>query len=306
MSIRGSTQSAPPHPTAAPLPARDSIPSSTDEGPHPSPLNPQPPFSRRADFLGCPLDLLTSAELLAELAHVIDTRAGPRLIQFVNGNKVAQVREDATMGPLLWRAHYVLADGQPILPMARLLGIRIPERIDGIGLMGKLLKLADQRAYSVFLLGAKPPIVEACVTKITREFPHLKIAGFRNGYLSAAETDEVVAQVRAAQPDILFLGMGTPMKERFADQHARDLGAAVIQGVGGSFDVMAGLVSRAPVWVQRIGMEWLYRVLQEPKRMFWRYARTNAICLWAFVCAFIASTIRRVGSRGPQTVGRVP
>jgi N-acetylglucosaminyldiphosphoundecaprenol N-acetyl-beta-D-mannosaminyltransferase len=287
--------------------------------------------NRRVNFLGCPLDLLTSAALLDELSRHIDSRALPattppspprpgrgirgevsipgnghevrplvsqetnspssaRVIQFVNANKVAQVREDSGMGQLMWRAHYVLADGQPILPMARFLGIRIPERIDGIGLMAKILALADRRGYSVFLLGAKHEIVEACVSKIQRDYPGIRIAGYRNGYFKPDQAASVAAEVRAVQPDILFLGMGSPMKERFADQYAGELGAAVIQGVGGSFDVMAGLVKRAPFWIQRIGFEWLYRVWQEPRRMFSRYLKTNTQCLLAFIQALVTPT----------------
>ena len=244
-------------------------------------------YEHRVEFLGCPLDLITSPVLLAELGHAIDTRAGVRVIQFVNANKVAQVRQDNQMEKLMWRADYVLADGQPLLPMARLLGIAIPERIDGIGLMGKLLGLANARGYSVFLLGAKQPIVEACVQRIQREYTKVRVAGFCNGYFKEEETSQVVRQIREANPDILFLGMGTPMKERFADRYSQELGACVIQGVGGSFDVMAGLVKRAPVWVQRIGCEWLYRVVQEPRRMLWRYAKTNTQCLMAFARALL-------------------
>ncbi|MDZ7295921.1 MAG: WecB/TagA/CpsF family glycosyltransferase [candidate division KSB1 bacterium] len=247
---------------------------------------------RRVEFLGCPLDLLTSVQLLEELRRAIEGRSGPRVIQFVNANKVAQVQELPDMGPIMWRSHYVLADGQPMLPLARMLGIRIPERIDGIGLMGKLLALADRHRYSIYLLGAKQPVVEACADRIRRDYPNLRIAGYRNGYFSPAEASQVVAQVRSAQPDILFLGMGSPMKERFADQYAAELDATVIQGVGGSFDVLAGLVKRAPVWLQRVGLEWLYRVLQEPKRMAWRYAKTNAICLWVFARAVMQRNFR--------------
>ena len=251
------------------------------------------PGPRRVNFLGCPLDLWTSADLLQELAAAIDRRTGPRVIQFVNANKVAQVRDDTDMERIMWHSDYSLADGQPLLPMARLLGLRIPERIDGIGLMGKLLTLADQRGYSVFLLGAAQPVVEACVERIRREFPRIRMAGFRNGYFKEPEAESVVEQVRAARPDILFLGMGSPMKERFADRHAGQLGATVIQGVGGSFDVMAGLVKRAPRWIQRLGLEWCYRIWQEPRRMFWRYTRTNALCLWAFACALVTPRHRR-------------
>jgi N-acetylglucosaminyldiphosphoundecaprenol N-acetyl-beta-D-mannosaminyltransferase len=244
--------------------------------------------------MGCPVDLLTSAALLSELSHAIDTRSGPKVIQFINGNKIAQVRHDRDMERIMWKADYVLADGQPLLPMGRLLGVRLPERIDGIGLMGKLLKLADERRYSVYLLGAKQSVLDTCVDKIRRQYPNLRIAGSRNGYFSEKETSGVVEQIRAARPDFLFLGMGSPMKERFADRYASELGATVIQGVGGSFDVMADLVKRAPVWIQRIGMEWLFRVMQEPRRMFWRYATTNATCLWEFARAFVTPRGRRM------------
>ena len=111
-------------------------------------------------FLGCPVDCMTCEQLLGELSENVRTRGTPKVIQFVNANKVAMVRDDPEMGEILKRADYVLADGQPMLPMAKLLGVTIPERIDGIGLMHKILKLADQEGFSVYLLGAKQEIVE--------------------------------------------------------------------------------------------------------------------------------------------------
>jgi N-acetylglucosaminyldiphosphoundecaprenol N-acetyl-beta-D-mannosaminyltransferase len=256
-------------------------------------MNPTP----RLNLLGCPVDLVTSASLLAELKRAIDAKSGARVIQFINANKIAQVRQDAQMSAIMWRSSYVLTDGQPLLPMARCLGIRIPERVDGIGLMGKMLAFAHQHGYGVYLLGAKQPVLEACVAKIRKEYPGLKIAGCRNGYFKESEAAAVAAEVRAACPDIVFLGMGSPMKERFADEYRDALGATVIQGVGGSFDVMAGLVKRAPVWVQRIGFEWLYRIIQEPRRMFWRYVKTNTICLWAFALALGGRVLGRPAPR---------
>ena len=241
---------------------------------------------RRVEFLGCPLDCLTSEALLAELTESIRNWQPAKVIQFVNANKVAMVRSEPWMGELLERADYVLADGQPMLPLAAMLGMRIPERIDGIGLMHKLLKLADREGFSVYLLGAKPEIVEECVRRIGLDFPGVRIAGYHDGYFKELEIPGIAAGIRATAPDFLFLGMGSPMKERLADEWREQLGARVIQGVGGSFDVMAGMVKRAPRWMQRCGMEWLYRVLQEPRRMFWRYVKTNSACLWVFLKAF--------------------
>ncbi len=242
--------------------------------------------SRRAEFLGCPVDCLTSEELLKELTADVKSGAPARVIQFMNANKVAMVRSDPAMGDLLRRADYVLADGQPMLPLAAMLGLRIPERIDGIGLMRKLLELADREKFSVYFLGAKQDIVETCARHVARDFPGVRLAGFRNGYFKKEDIPEIAAAVREAAPDFLFLGMGSPVKERLADEWRDEFGARVIQGVGGSFDVMAGLVKRAPVWMQRMCIEWLFRVIQEPRRMFWRYAVTNGACLWVFAQAF--------------------
>src|SRR5690348_15385688 len=168
--------------------------------------------ARRTVLMGCPVDLLTSAALLKELSQAIDSQNGPKVIQFINANKIAQVRKDSDMGRIMRKADYVLTDGQPLVPMARLLGVKVPERIDGIGLMGKLLKLADERRYSVYLLGAKQEVLDTCVAKIRTLYPNLRIAGSRNGYFSEKDTPGVVAQIRAAKPDLLFLGMGSPMK----------------------------------------------------------------------------------------------
>lgn len=242
---------------------------------------------RRIEFLGCPVDRLTSAELLAELTDDVRSRAPARVIQFMNANKVAMVRKDPEMAALLERADYVLADGQPMLPLAKLLGQDIPERIDGIGLMRKLLELADREKFSVYFLGAKQEIVETCVRKVAEEFPGVRMAGFRNGYFKKEDIPGIAAAVNEAAPDFLFLGMGSPVKEKLADEWREEFGARVIQGVGGSFDVMAGLVKRAPVWMQRMCIEWLYRVIQEPRRMFWRYMVTNGACLWVFAKAFV-------------------
>jgi N-acetylglucosaminyldiphosphoundecaprenol N-acetyl-beta-D-mannosaminyltransferase len=261
------------------------------------------PMSARIDFLGCPLDLITSRELLDELRPLIQARETVRVIQFTNANKIAQVSRDPGMAQIMQRAHYVLADGMPLLPMGRMLGVKIPERIDGIGLMTRLLGWAEENGFSVFFLGAKQEVLDACVAKIRERHPRLKVAGSRNGYFKADEAAGVAEQVRDSHADILFLGMGSPMKEKFADEQAVNMGVPVIQGVGGSFDVMAGVVKRAPRWVQKIGMEWFYRVIQEPRRMAWRYATTNFTCLRLFAGALLRRVFR-VRSRRSEIGGR--
>ena len=252
--------------------------------------------ARRIDFLGCPIDCYTHKELLSRIKTDIDERSTRSLIHFVNANKVAQAHEDPGMREILWRGDYVLADGQPLLPMARLLGMRIPERIDGIGLMQKLLSLANDHGYRIYLLGAKQEVLESCVRVITRHYPNLVVAGYRNGYFKPTDIPDMIADINEARPDILFIGIGTPIKERLADEYRDRINATIVQGVGGSFDVIAGLVKRAPVWVQRLCLEWLYRVLQEPRRMFWRYAKTNAQCGYLYLNVLVRSAF---GKRPP-------
>ncbi|MHB1310284.1 MAG: WecB/TagA/CpsF family glycosyltransferase, partial [Limisphaerales bacterium] len=193
--------------------------------------------SRRVEFLGCPIDLITKSDLIDELWEAIEHRNRKCVIHFVNGNKIAQASNDEEMRRILWRGDYVLTDGQPLVPMARMLGIRIPERIDGIGLMESLLQLANQHGLRIYLLGAKQEVVEKCVKQIQEQHSRLIVAGFRNGYFKPGHFAQIVGEINSTRPDILFIGIGTPLKERLADEWGGRLHAPVIQGVGGSFDV---------------------------------------------------------------------
>lgn len=248
--------------------------------------------STRIEFLGCPLDLITTKELLANFSATIDSSECFHVLQFTNANKIAQVHCDQKMKDIMSNADYVLTDGMPLVYMAKILGIRIPERIDGIGLMAKLIEFAEKKNLSVYLLGATQEVLDNCIKKIREKHPSLKIAGSRNGYFNSDQTLTIVNEIADVKPHILFLGMGSPYKEQFAHNYKNMLRVPIIQGVGGSFDVIAGMVKRAPKWVQQIGLEWMFRVIQEPKRMAWRYAKTNAICLSLFLKAFSVSKFK--------------
>lgn len=192
----------------------------------------------------------------------------------INAAKVVACEDDVQLREAVAAAHLRTADGQAVVWASKLLGAPVPERVAGIDLMQALIAHAAERGYRVYFLGAKPEIVRACVDRAMHEFPALQIAGARDGYF----TDEaaVVAEVRAAKPDIVFLGFGTPAKEYFMHRHYRELGAPFTMGVGGSFDVYAGHVARAPRWMQRAGLEWAFRVAQEPRRMWKRYLVGNS------------------------------
>jgi N-acetylglucosaminyldiphosphoundecaprenol N-acetyl-beta-D-mannosaminyltransferase len=162
-----------------------------------------------------------------------------------------------------------------ILVGARLLGLRVPERVAGVDLMDKIFSLCAAEDFHPYLLGARPAVLADAVGELARRHPGLRLAGCHHGYFSATEEAGIVDEIRASGADCLFVGMPTPSKERFMAKYRADLGVPFVMGVGGGIDVLAGHVQRAPLAWQRSGFEWLYRTLQEPRRMWRRYLTTN-------------------------------
>jgi N-acetylglucosaminyldiphosphoundecaprenol N-acetyl-beta-D-mannosaminyltransferase len=193
----------------------------------------------------------------------------------INAAKVVSYHEDAALRDAIDGAHLVTMDGQAVAWAARARGQLVPGRVAGADLMEELLAHSARRGYSVFLFGAQQDVVEECVARTRQLYPDLVIAGYRNGYFQAADEPAIVAAIRDARPDILFLGFGSPTKEYFMTTHYRELGVPFVMGVGGTFDVFAGRVARAPRWMQRSGLEWCFRLAQEPRRMWKRYLVGN-------------------------------
>jgi len=171
---------------------------------------------------------------------------------------------------------------------SRLLRRPLPERIAGIDVFEQLLGLAHRDGRSVYLLGARPDVLAALERRIGERWPGLRIAGRQHGYYAEADAPKVADDIRQSGADMLFIGMGSPRKEVFLGTYGASLGVPVLHGVGGSFDVLAGLTKRAPLAWQRAGFEWAYRLLQEPRRMWRRYLVTNT--------AFIFLTLREAVS----------
>jgi len=219
---------------------------------------------------------LSEATTLAQSAVTARRRL---LFGVLNAAKIVALTRDALLRESLLEADVLLADGQSIVWSSRLLRRPLPERVAGIDLFESLLQLADRRKLRVYLLGARPDVLARLEQVIARRWPHLVLAGSRDGYFSDEQSAEVAADIAAARPDMLFLGMTTPKKEIFLGKHGRDLGVPVLHGVGGSFDVFAGVTRRAPVTWQRAGLEWAYRLLQEPRRLWRRYLITNVTFL---------------------------
>jgi N-acetylglucosaminyldiphosphoundecaprenol N-acetyl-beta-D-mannosaminyltransferase len=227
-----------------------------------------------AEIFGVPLHRETMGQTVERIARLIDA-GGAHQHVVLNAAKVVQMADDASLRDIVAGCAVINADGQSVVWAARLLGVDIPERVTGVDLMQHLLDKAAERGWAVYFLGAEEQIVRD-VARIEQErHPGLVVAGWRNGFWTPEQEADVVADVAATRATLLFAAMPTPRKERFLAEHLDDLGVTFAMGVGGSFDIVAGVTRRAPVWMQRAGLEWSYRLLQEPRRMFKRYLVGN-------------------------------
>jgi len=193
----------------------------------------------------------------------------------VNAAKAVRLQHDLFLREAIRASGIVTADGQAVVWASRFLGAPLRERVTGIDLMAALLERAAAHGHRVYLLGARQDVVASAALSVRVRFPKIKIVGTRDGYWRTEDEADVVAAVAAAKPDILFVALETPAKEVFLDKHRQALGVPFVMGVGGAFDVLAGHRRRAPRSWQRLGLEWLYRLAQDPRRMARRYIVGN-------------------------------
>lgn len=231
-------------------------------------------MSEVKQVLGYPMLAATMSEVVALCRDAVAEHK-PIQLGVMNAAKVVNAHGDPTLHAALLSCDVILADGQSVVWASRLLGQPLPERVAGIDIFIRLLELADTDHLSVYLLGATPEVVEKVVEHVTSTYPGLTIAGHHDGYFT--DSDAVAQAIADAHPDMLFLGMTSPKKEIFLERYQSILDVPVTHGVGGSFDILAGVTKRAPERWQRAGMEWAYRLVQEPRRMWKRYLRTNVL-----------------------------
>ncbi|MEQ7126923.1 WecB/TagA/CpsF family glycosyltransferase [Actinopolymorpha sp. B11F2] len=246
------------------------------------------PSSRRTHICGVPVDALTMEESVNAACALIRT-GQPHQHVAINAAKVIAARHDPHLRQVLESCAIANADGQSVVWASRLLGSRVPERVTGIDFMLRMWEVAAERGFRVYLLGSKPETVRR--TADVARSQGVDIVGARNGFWTPEGEASVVAEVAAARPDLLFVGLPTPRKEEFLHRHLGELRAGLAVGVGGSFDVVAGVVSRAPLWMQKSGLEWLHRMAQEPRRLLGRYVLGNVE--FVFLVAREAVTSRR-------------
>jgi len=238
----------------------------------------------RAQFLGVPLDPLTMDETVARCAQLIrESRPVQHVV--LNAGKCVLMDDEPDVREIVKRCELVNADGQGVVWAARFLGVRVPERVAGIDLMGRLLALCESEGWGVYFLGAKDDVLASFEAVVKQRHPRLVVAGRRNGYFDADQEVGVADAVRLSGARLLLVATSSPMKERFLARHLERMGPVLAVGVGGSFDVWAGKTSRAPEWMQRSGLEWFHRFIQEPRRMWRRYLVGNARFGWIVIKA---------------------
>lgn len=242
---------------------------------------------KRARILNATFDPLTLSETVdAAFEMLVAKKRG--WLATVNVSILMMMRSDKRLQGFVDRAALVVADGQPLVWCSRWLGQGLPERVTGVDLVDVMCQRAAAEGKRVFLLGGRPATVKKLAGKLAAKHVNLQF-DFADGYFGRDEAAARVALIRASRADILLVGMGVPLQEYFLDEHWDRLGVGVAIAVGGSFDVLAGQRARAPRWVQNVGLEWLFRLVQEPRRLFARYLVTNT----RFVCLLFDALWRK-------------
>jgi len=252
-------------------------------------------------LLGVAFDNLTLREAVSRIEEMI---ASPRSHYVVTANMdfLAQARRDLELQHILLNAHLVLCDGTPLVWASRLFGNPLPERVAGADVVPELIRVAAEKKYRLFFLGATEEANTQAIARLRAQFPDLEISHYSPPFRPLHEMDdaEIIRRVRAAKPDLLFVAFGCPKAEKWLSTHYPELDVPVAIGVGATIDFLAGRVKRAPPWMQRGGVEWIYRLCQEPRRLFKRYATD----LWFFGGAMVRQcwTMKcRFGGKRTQT-----
>ncbi|MER7515392.1 WecB/TagA/CpsF family glycosyltransferase [Streptomyces sp. NPDC126499] len=231
-------------------------------------------MTTRQHLFGVTLDALTMDQTVTRCLDAV--RAGERLeIGVVNAAKLVTMRRDPALARAVSGCDLILADGQAVVWAGRLLRRPLPERVAGIDLFMRLLTEAEREGLSVYFLGARQDVLATMLRQVAVRFPRLRVAGSRDGYFDDSMQPEIADAIAASGAHMLFLGMTSPKKEIFTAAYGERTKVALVHGVGGSFDILAGVTRRAPERWQRLGLEWLYRALQEPRRLGRRYLTTN-------------------------------
>ncbi|MCR5146604.1 MAG: WecB/TagA/CpsF family glycosyltransferase [Clostridia bacterium] len=216
------------------------------------------------------IDVLSVDDTIELVERYVNTKT-PLHLMGVNADKINEINQNDKMKEIVNSCGIINADGASVVLASKYLKKPLPERVAGIDLMMDLVKLSEEKKYSIYLLGAKQEVVEQTEVKLKEKYPELIIKGIHNGYFSELEWNEISDEIKKVKPDFVFVGITSPTKEYLIEYLQNDGNDCVFMGVGGSFDVISGNIPRAPKWMQKMSLEWLFRVINEPKRLFKRY-----------------------------------
>ncbi len=239
----------------------------------------KPQRSMRIEVMGVPVDNLSMEETLSMIENKI-AEGKPVQHVVVNAAKIVETNKNPQLKSIIESCEIVNADGQAVVWAAKILGNPLKERVAGIDLMQALVKRASEKNWGIYFFGAKQEVLDKVIARYREEFPTLRIAGARNGYYKLEEEANIAREISESNAQILFVAISSPKKEIFLSKHLNAMNVPFVMGVGGSFDVVAGLTKRAPLWMQQMGLEWLFRLLQEPRRMWRRYIIGNTEFIW--------------------------
>ena len=251
---------------------------------------------RTVKLLGIDIFAMRMEEILSLCEKTIDNKS-KLLLGVVNVAKIVKSKNDEQLRNSLNEVDVVLADGQGIVWLSKLIGKPLPERVAGIDIMYRLLECASKKKYGVYFLGAKSEVVKKVVDIVKVDYPGASVAGYRDGYFDESEEKDVAEEIKKSSADIIFVAIPTPIKENFLGKWRDYINVPVCHGVGGSFDIVAGVTKRAPLWMQNWGLEWFYRLVQEPRRMWRRYLVTNSIFVFLSISEIARVRLKNLTSK---------
>lgn len=226
-----------------------------------------------------PVDVLTMQQTIGLIENAIEQKKTIHHV-VINAVKVANAQKNHLLRESIVNCDIINADGQGVIWASRILNNPLPERVAGIDLMENLVNRAAEKKYRIFFLGSKVEILQKVIEIYSQKYGKDIIAGYSDGYFTKEEEKSIAGKIAESKADILFVAMSSPKKEIFLNTYKELIKTPFIMGVGGSFDVVAGFVKRAPKWMQKYGLEWFYRTLQEPRRMWKRYLFGNSQFIW--------------------------
>lgn len=239
----------------------------------------------RVDFLGLKLDNLDLDESVQRIEDFIQERR-PRQVFTPNAALTVWSHQDPYLKDVYSRTDLLTADGIGVFMGSRILGRPVKANVPAVSMFFKFLPIAQKKGYRMYFLGAKPEVVVKAVENVRKEYPGINIVGYHHGHYPATDVPKVMEDIISCRPDIVFVAMSTPQKEKFIDTNKEKLNVPVMVGVGGTFDIAAGVTKLAPAWIRKGGLEWLYRLIQEPRRLWRRYAATHPAFVYLLIKAF--------------------